>query len=159
MLHQLPLPCIWLGFKVPLLELCCWGNASQCGDMWSWLALALSVPPHFRGQPTSPLRTESHCPCQEPPRVADAGRLCLFPQHSRETAALPPGDCALGPATVPGGGGHRQVLSYRTALQGGIHFLQLRTEPQTHNRTQAWLPSSSPKKALQLEMGSLSVSV
>ena len=69
---------------------------------------------------------------------------------------------------MPGGGGRRQVLYYRAALQGGSHFLQLRTETLTYTRTQAWLPSPqvlekgagpSPKKAPQLEMGCLSVSV
>ena len=39
-------------------------------------------------------------------------------------------------------GGHRQVTYYRTALQGGNHFLQLQTEPLTYHCTQAWLPSS-----------------
>ena len=49
----------------------------------------MSVPQHFREERLLPLWTEP--PPSPSPRaigVADAGSLCLFPQHSREMAAL-----------------------------------------------------------------------
>ena len=82
---------------------------------------------------------------------------------------FPPEDCTLGPANVPRGSGRKQLLYYCTALQGGNHFFQVRTESLTYHSTQT--PGSPPpkvceraaspsqKKALQLEIISLSVSV
>ena len=49
--------------------------------------------------------------------------------------------CATDLATKPGGGGRRQALLYPTALQGGDHFLLLRTVPLIYHQTQGWLPS------------------
>ena len=80
---------------------------------------------------------------------------------------LPPADCTLSPATEPRGGGHRQILYYRAA-PGREPLFQLQTEPLTYHHTQAGSPppqvceegaGSSLKKAPQLEIRSLSVSV
>lgn len=77
----------------------------KCLSVWSdmWSQLALSLPPHFREDHLLLLQTESCCPHREPPRVADAGSLCLFPQHSREMATFSscrphawPSHCAQG---------------------------------------------------------------
>ena len=64
----------------------------------------LSFPTAFQeGAAFSYCRLQCCRPCREPPGIADTDRLCLFPQHSRETATFPPADCTLGPATEPWG--------------------------------------------------------
>lgn len=137
-LYQLPWPNACLGFKVPLCVL--WhGSPSLCGSICDlgWFCMCC----HISGRTAF-----SFCglPLNSPwsPGVADAGRLCLFSQHSREGLLSPTVDCFLNLATEPVGGRHRQALSYCAALQGGDCFLLLWTVPLFHQQTQGWLPFS-----------------
>ena len=113
----------------------------------------------------------SYCRLSCPPRRCRQTQAGFVFSHSTPGRRLPfpNADCTLCPGTEPRDGGHRQVLYYRAAIQGGSHFFQLWTEPLTYHGTQApgspppqvckQEASPSPKKAPQLEIESLSVSV
>ena len=118
---------------------------------------------------------------QPSPTVDSVAALTVSPQGGRCRQALSfptalQGDSCLfllqtaplAQPLCPRGGGCRQVLYYHAALQGGNHFLQLWTElwPTTTSRAGSPPPqvheqgaSPSRKKALQLEIRSLSVSI
>ena len=127
----------------------------------------LSVQPHFR-ENLLLLQTESLCPGREPLGWWMQAGFVFSHSYSRETAALSscrlslwPSHCTWGWQTQAG-----SVLS--CSHPGREPLLQLRTEPLTYHRTRAGSPppqepekgaGPSPKKAPQLEIGSLSVSV
>ena len=116
-----------------------------------WSRLGLSVLPHFREDHLL-LWIEPVPSLSGATGVENAGRLYLLPQHSRERWRFPPADCALGPATVPGGWWMQagSVLSHSPPGRG-ITSSSFGLSPRCTTAPKAGSPSPQVQTGSQLQ--------